>query len=176
MTLPLEKHFPPECVLDHTRRAFLHEEALTLASLMSGGLERRNRFRRLLLGSKAVGKTMLLQSLLTAAEAAYPSDLLTLYVSYAAGKPPVRLAEMICSLLRDYNIIPSLADFLFRARVSEKTCRILKEQDCDVFTILLASESVFREIGISLGDAQRPPAFHLHQRPSEEREQAALCC
>lgn len=163
---PLEEKFPlQECVLDVTRSKFVREEASTVASLVEGSLSGRNRFRRLLLGCKAVGKTTLLKSLLTAAQAAYPDGLLTLYVSYA-DTDESRLAVKICRYLRDSGINPSITDHLQGAGVNESTRTIIQQQDLDLYNLLLRDEAFFCKLGITAGmadllvaAARRKPLF-----------------
>lgn len=132
---------------------------------MQGKLAQQNRYRRLLLGCKSVGKTTLLQSLLKAAKEAYP-ELLTLYVSYA--ETDVRLAELICQYLRKSLINPSyaIAQFLDDAGVNEPTRSIIQQQELDVYQLLTGDERSFRDLGIVAGMANRlfcaanqPPLF-----------------
>ena len=156
----LEASFPrDECVLDETRRAFVREQASVVSCLMKGELNKQNRFRRLLLGCKAVGKTTLLKSLLKAANTAYP-----LYVSYADTK--VRLGRIICHHLRKSGIKPNISESLEEACVDEPTCNIILQQQLDLYDLLLHDESYFRGCGIVPGMAGRivsaasqPPLF-----------------
>ena len=160
----LEASFPSdECVLDETRRAFVREQASVVSCLMKGELNKRNRFRRLLLGCKAVGKTTLLKSLLKAANTAYP-ELMTLYVSYADTK--VRLGRIICHHLRKSGIKPNISEFLEEACVDEPTYNIILQQQLDLYDLLLHDEGYFRGCGIVPGMAGRivsaasqPPLF-----------------
>ena len=57
-----------EAYLDESRLAFVEAIAGTLVQLVDGGLRDCNRFNRLLLGRKAVGKTYLLEKLCLAAK------------------------------------------------------------------------------------------------------------
>ena len=165
--LPLERVFPPECVLDKTRKDFVHEQGLTIQDLMNGDLKQRNRFRRLLLGCKGVGKTMLLKSLIQAASKAYP-ELLTLYVSYADTQDvEFRLAKAICRHLKKSGINLDVAQYLQEACVDESTCTIIQKQGLNWYDhILFGSEEYFRNLGITAGmaselvaSASTPPLF-----------------
>ena len=149
------------CVLDHSRRVFVKEQLSTVKNLINGELGRQNRFRRLLLGCKGVGKTTLLTSLLKVTKALYPG-LLTLYVSYAATK--IRLAELVCCELRKCCSLPNISDYL--THFKEETQSIILSKDLDIYDLLLNDQEYFCKLGITSGEARRlvvqanqPPIF-----------------
>ena len=149
------------CVLDHSRRVFVKEQLSTVKNLVNGELARQNRFRRLLLGCKGVGKTTLLTSLLEVTKALYPG-LLTLYVSYAATK--IRLAELVCCELRKCCSLPNISDYL--KHFKKETQSIILSKDLDIYDLLLNDQEYFCKLGITSGEARRlvveanqPPIF-----------------
>jgi energy-coupling factor transporter ATP-binding protein EcfA2 len=152
---PLLQHFPETCVLDESRKAFLQEQASTLNDLTAGRLNRANRFRRLLLGAKGIGKTTFLKALLVAAEAAYGETLLTAYVSYSETR--LRLAAVILRRLQQLNLIPSLDDFILeeRLQLSDRARAIIAAQQLEVPDLVVASAKDLRELGFPAGAAAK---------------------
>ena len=148
-------------VLDHSRRVFVKEQLSVVKNLMKNELVGQTCFRRLLLGCKGVGKTTLLTSLLKVTKALYP-ELLTLYVSYAASKK--RLAELVCCELRKCCRRPNISDYL--EHFKEETQKIIRDQDLDIYDLLLNDQEYFCKLGITSGEARRlvvqadrPPIF-----------------
>lgn len=68
-------------ILDTSRRQFCERMNTNLIRLVTNELERRNRFRELLLGVKAVGKTYLLEIVRNYVSVYYPT-VLTIYQSF----------------------------------------------------------------------------------------------
>ena len=167
-----EASFPKnECVLDATRYDFVHDQASVVSCLMRNDLKGRNRFRRLLLGCKAVGKTTLLKSLLTAAKKTYP-ELITLYVSYAAETNDLR--SCICHHLRKSGIVPNTSEFLKEACVDDGPTRdIIQYLQLDVYDLLFTDKDYLCSYGITPGMAGRIVAA-ASQPPLFERLSALL--
>ena len=132
-------NFPKECVLDESRLDFVKDQSLTLNALMLGNLKGHNRFRRLLLGSKAVGKTTsLLDSLLKAAEATFGSNLLTFKVSYCETSE--RLALLVCHYLSTVGITFDLESFIQEAQIVSKTAlNVIRSKELTVLDLMLST-------------------------------------
>lgn len=74
-----------EIYLDNSRSRFVKDAAETLADLVRGSLVGRDRYKRLLLGGKGVGKTALLQCLQKAAKCILERHgLYCVYLDYSA--------------------------------------------------------------------------------------------
>lgn len=67
--------------IDASRKLFFERHQALIQDLVNGNLQNRNRFRELLLGVKAIGKTFMCQVLKSYMEYMYP-EVLTVYITY----------------------------------------------------------------------------------------------
>lgn len=152
----LTDNFPKgKCALDDSRTLLLQEQTKTLESLAAGKLKNQNRFRRLLLGRKGVGKTTFLQGLLEAAHTTYGSKLLTQYISYATSTE--LLAVQLFRRLETEGILPTLAEYLTETNLerylSPEALNLIKTNELSVYKLLLISETQARAMKFSPGAA-----------------------
>jgi len=76
--------------LDENRMSLVKSTFNCLNNLVSGKLVKQNRFKRLLLGRKAVGKTSMLKNLQNACKTCFP-DVICIFINYSDPKSPTPL-------------------------------------------------------------------------------------
>lgn len=89
-----------EFVLDYSRRRFIQDAAASLADLVQGRLVNMDRYKRLLLGRKGVGKTTMLHRLLKVASTMLGRHgLICVYLDYSdAASAPMPLESVVAAL------------------------------------------------------------------------------
>jgi hypothetical protein len=116
--------------IDNSRGSFISSFAKTVVQLVHGNLENSNRFRKLLLGMKGVGKTSLLKSLNDSMQkkTRYP-NLLSIYVNYSIWKGSVLPSDILTLEMESVTgQIPSLSSNPLVSSIT-KLCDFLKSQN-----------------------------------------------
>ena len=139
--------------LDKSRREFLERNDVKISELVSGQLYHRNRFRELLLGVKAVGKTLLLQTILDYVQYKYPK-LLDIYKNFQDCNS--KLSTLICRKIRECcNLLRN---------ESENLDSILQLEDADELIDKLEDFLVAKDIYVLL---LLDEFQYVYQKPAE---------
>ena len=128
--------------VDESRREFLERNDVKISRLVSGRLYNRNRYRELLLGVKAVGKTALLQTILVYVQNKYP-NVLAIYENFHACD--LKLSSLIYEkIMRCCNLSRTESENLDSILQLRHTQRILELEDFlvakDIYVLLLLDE------------------------------------
>lgn len=134
-------------VLDNSRRKFVEDAAASLADLVQGRLVDRDRYKRLLLGRKGVGKTTLLQRLLAVATTMLQRHgIICVYLDYSdAASAPTPLEAVVAGLPAAFQLFLRLRlSFAAPHRHIAIVESFLRSRGITVFAVVDELQNVYR--------------------------------